>query len=112
MLSEKNNLTIIIVTYNSEAIINNCLTNISFDKNEVFIVDNNSSDKTLEIVANNFPSVKIIKNNNNIGFGRANNIALAQTKNDFALILNVDAQITQEDIEKTIKAFEIAFEKL
>jgi len=102
MLSEKNNLTIVIVTYNSEAIINNCLTNISFDKNEVFIVDNNSSDKTLEIVANNFPSVKIIKNNNNIGFGRANNIALAQTKNDFALILNVDAQITEEDIEKTI----------
>jgi GT2 family glycosyltransferase len=102
MLSEKNNLTIVIVTYNSEAIINNCLTNISFDKNEVFIVDNNSSDKTLEIVANNFPSVKIIKNNNNIGFGRANNIALAQTKNDFTLILNVDAQITEEDIEKTI----------
>ena len=102
MLVKNNNLTIIIVTYNSEAIINNCLTNISLEKNEIFIVDNNSSDKTLEIVANNFPSVKIIKNNNNIGFGRANNIALAQTKNDFALILNVDAQITQEDIEKTI----------
>jgi glycosyltransferase involved in cell wall biosynthesis len=53
MFTKNNNLTIIIVTYNSEAIINNCLTNISFDKNEVFIVDNNSSDKTLEIVANN-----------------------------------------------------------
>ena len=103
MLSEKSNLTIIIVTYNSEALINNCLANISLEKNEVFIVDNNSSDKTLEIIANNFPAVKIIKNNNNLGFGRANNIALAQTKNDFALILNVDAQITKEDIEKTLE---------
>jgi len=102
MLTKNNNLTIIIVTYNSEAIINNCLTNISLEKNEIFIVDNNSSDKTLEIVTNKFPSVKIIKNTNNQGFGRANNIGLAQTKNDFALILNVDAQITEEDIEKTI----------
>jgi GT2 family glycosyltransferase len=102
-MSEKNKLTIIIVTYNSDAIINNCLTNISLEKNEVFVIDNNSSDKTLEIVANNFPAVKIIKNSKNIGFGRANNIGLLQTTNDFALILNVDAQITEEDIEKTIE---------
>ena len=100
---EKNKLTIVIVTYNSDAIINNCLTSISLEKNEVFVVDNNSSDKTLESVANNFPTVKIIKNTKNIGFGRANNIALLQTTNDFALILNVDAQITEEDIEKTIE---------
>ena len=102
MLTENYNLTIIIVTYNSEAIISNCLSNILLEKKEIFVVDNNSSDKTLEIIANNFPSVKIIKNNNNVGFGRANNIALSQTKNDFALILNVDAQIAEEDIEKTI----------
>jgi uncharacterized protein (TIGR00159 family) len=102
-MSEKNKLTIIIVTYNSDAIINNCLTNISLEKNEVFVIDNNSSDKTLEIVANNFPAVKIIKNSKNIGFGRANNIGLLQITNDFALILNVDAQITEEDIEKTIE---------
>ena len=102
MLTKNYNLTIIIVTYNSEAIIYNCLSNILLEKKEIFVVDNNSSDKTLEIIANNFPAVKIIKNNNNLGFGRANNIALAQTKNDFALILNVDAQITKEDIEKTI----------
>lgn len=100
---EKNKLTIIIITYNSNAIINNCLASISLEKNEVFVVDNNSSDKTLESVANNFSTVKIIKNTKNIGFGRANNIALLQTTNDFALILNVDAQITEEDIEKTIE---------
>jgi len=72
------------------------------EKNEIIVVDNNSSDKTLEIIANNFPSVKIIKNTNNLGYSRANNIALSQIKTDFALILNVDAQITDEDIEKTI----------
>ena len=103
MLDENHKITIIIVTYNSKAIINNCLANISLENNEIFVVDNNSSDNTIEIIQNNFPSVKIIKNNNNIGFGRANNIALKQTQNDFALILNVDAQISDEDIKKTIE---------
>jgi GT2 family glycosyltransferase len=103
MLEQQNNPAIIIVTYNSEAIIGNCLKNINLEKHDIFVVDNKSSDKTIEIVANNFPSIKIIRNNNNIGFGRANNIALSQVKNDFALVLNVDAQITEEDIEKTIE---------
>ena len=98
----KNKLTIIIVTYNSEALIEHCLRNIALEKHEVFVVDNHSSDKTLEIISNNFPSVKIIKNNNNIGFSRANNIALLQTENDFALILNVDALIEEQDLQKTL----------
>ncbi len=99
----KNNLTIIIVTYNSQNLISNCLENINLKKNEVFVVDNNSSDATTKIVADKFPMVKIIKNSDNLGFSRANNIALSQTKNDFALILNVDAQISEEDIEKTVE---------
>ena len=103
MFEQKNNLTIVIVTYNSQNIISNSLENINLKKYEVFVVDNNSSDATTKIIADNFPTVKIIKNANNIGFGRANNLAFSQTKNDFALILNVDAQITEEDIEKTIK---------
>ena len=103
MPSQNTNLTIIIVTYNSEAIIHNCLSNISPENNEVFVVDNNSSDTTVKIIAENFKTVKIIKNPNNLGFGRANNIALSQTKNNFALILNVDAQISPDDIKKTIE---------
>ena len=103
MPSQNTNLTIIIVTYNSEAIIHNCLSNISPENNEVFVVDNNSSDTTVKIIADNFKTVKIIKNPTNLGFGRANNIALSQTKNNFALILNVDAQISPDDIKKTIE---------
>jgi GT2 family glycosyltransferase len=102
MINQKNNLTIILVTYNSEQIITNCLSNIVFEKNEVFVVDNNSSDATLRRIIENFDNVNIIKNNNNLGFARANNIALSQIKSDFALILNVDAQTSEEDIEKTI----------
>lgn len=100
------NLSIIIATYNSEAIIYSCLESLNFEKYEVFIVDNASKDKTLEIATKNFPQVKIIKNDKNIGYGRANNKVLKQIDKDFALLLNADARITEENIEKIINFLE------
>lgn len=92
-------LTIIVLTYNSAHIITDCLSNLNFDKYEVVVVDNNSSDDTIEVVRNNFPAAKIIESKKNIGFGRGNNIALEQTKTPFALVLNPDAIIKEKDVE-------------
>ncbi len=96
------NLTIIIVTFNSSDVITSCLNKINFDKYSVAVVDNASTDDTSEIISRNFPRVKIIKNDKNIGYGRANNIALRQTKTDFALILNPDAFISEDNIENIL----------
>ena len=96
-------LTIIIVTFNSAEIIENCLNSFDISKYDVFIVDNNSSDKTVEIIRSSFEFVKIIENSKNLGFGRANNIALNQAQTQFALILNPDAQIRDIDIEISLK---------
>ncbi len=63
------------------------------------MVDNASSDDVVQIVATNFPQVKIIKLAKNIGYGRANNVALRLVETEFALILNPDAFIFEEDIE-------------
>jgi len=101
----KKDLTIIIVTFNSSEIIERCLSNLGNKASElydIFIVDNNSRDNTVEIVSQKFPEVKIIKNRHNIGFGRANNIALRQAETDFALILNPDAFITKDNIAACI----------
>ncbi len=68
----------------------------------VLLVDNASSDNTIQIVADNFPQVKIIKLDKNIGYGRANNVALRQVETEFALILNPDAFILENDIEKIL----------
>ena len=92
-------LSIIIVTFNSSEVIKRCLSNLNKNKYNIVVVDNNSTDNTIQIIAHNFPKVKIIKNNNNVGYGRANNIALRQAKTDFALILNPDAIILEKDIE-------------
>ncbi len=92
-------LTIIIVTYNSSQIIKNCLSNINFDKYDVVIVDNASLDNTINLVKSSFSKVKIIKSNKNIGFSRANNLALRQVVTKYSLILNPDAIIKESDIE-------------
>lgn len=97
----KNNkeLSIIIVTFNSSSVIFDCLKSFNSNNYNIFVVDNASDDNTLEIVKNNFPTVKIIANSKNLGFGRANNMALKQIETPFALILNPDTLIFDDDIE-------------
>ncbi len=95
-------LSIIITTFNSEKVIENCLNKINFDDFEVYIVDNASSDNTISIVKNNFPLAKIIANTKNLGYSRGNNCALKIIKSDFALILNPDAFIFDEDLKITL----------
>jgi len=107
MTNSQNILSIIIVTYNSSKLIKSCLEAVSnIDQIKIYVVDNKSSDNTLEIVKNNFPQIDIIINSKNLGFSRANNLALKLVKTKFALVLNVDARINQEDIFKTIKILE------
>lgn len=95
-------LTFIITTYNSAGVIDNCLNKINFNNYEVIVVDNNSSDKTTEIIIEKYPLVNLIKNKKNHGYGRANNIGLRATTTPYALILNPDAFIFESDLEKLI----------
>ncbi len=95
-------LTIIILTYNSSHIIKNCLESFDCKKYDVVIVDNASSDNTIAFVTRSFPQVKIISNKVNAGFGRGNNVALRDIKTKYSLILNPDALISDQDIEKVI----------
>lgn len=93
------NLTIVVLAYNSANIIEQCLINLNFDKYKVVVVDNASRDNSVEFVRKNFPKVEIIKIPKNIGYGRGNNVALEQVNTEFALVLNPDAIILEEDIE-------------
>ena len=101
-MSFNRQLTFIITTYNSSGVIDNCLNKINFNNYEVIVVDNNSSDKTTEIIIEKYPLVNLIKNKKNHGYGRANNIGLRATTTPYALILNPDAFIFESDLEKII----------
>jgi len=73
---------------------------------EVFVVDNNSSDGSRTFFQGRFPGVKFIWNNENIGFSRANNIAVSQAKGKYILFLNPDTLVPEDCLEKCISFFE------
>lgn len=100
-------ILIIIVTFNGQKFIKKCLEDIyNLPQSEILIIDNNSNDKTIEIIENNYPKVHLIKNKENIGFGQANNIGLSyaiQNDFDFVLLLNQDTKIKNQTINALIE---------
>lgn len=102
-MKTKSRLSIVIVSFESAAIIADCLQKINLDKYQVFVVDNNSQDKTAKIIQEDFPQVNLIKLKQNIGYGRANNVALNQVETDYALILNPDAFMPEKDLDNVIE---------
>jgi len=67
---------------------------------EVFVVDNNSSDGSVAMVQDNFPSVQLIINHENLGFAKANNQALRLARGRFFLLLNPDMLVQPDTLEK------------
>ncbi len=103
-------LSIIIVSWNVKERLRENLKAIfqsktSFDF-DVFVVDNNSSDGSVEMVENNFPQVKLIKNKENFGFAKANNQAIEKVESDFVLLLNPDMKVFSDTFENMLKWME------
>lgn len=95
---------VVIVTYNGENWIKACLESIlnSTMPISVIVVDNNSSDKTVQIIKNDFKSVNLLEQKENLGFGKGNNLGLAYAlKNevDYVFLLNQDAFVANDTIE-------------
>ena len=85
-------LSIVIVNYNVKHYLRQCLFSLYAATEgiecEVFVVDNNSSDGSLEMLHDAFPQVKVIANSDNKGFAYANNQALRIATGDYILLLN------------------------
>jgi GT2 family glycosyltransferase len=93
-------LSIIVVNWNTRVLLAQCLASIQNslqdDFFEIIVVDNASSDGSLEMVQDRFPRVRLIKNDNNAGFARANNQAIQASRGQFILLLNSDAYFVDE----------------
>jgi GT2 family glycosyltransferase len=89
--------SVLIVNYNTRQLLLDCLhsvveTTIGIPV-EIWVVDNASTDGSVEAVQSSFPEVHVIANDTNLGFARANNQALTQTNGDILLLLNPDTQL-------------------
>ena len=69
---------------------------------EIFVVDNNSSDGSAALVAKEFPFVKLLVNQENLGFSRANNQAIRQSTGRYILLLNPDMLVEEDSLEKIL----------
>lgn len=93
----------IIVSYNFERWITNCLDSLRQSEHpaDVVVIDNCSQDHTVQLIEQHYPEVQLIKSNENLGFGKANNLGMqiAINKNyDFVFLLNQDAWIDRQTI--------------
>ena len=70
---------------------------------EVFVVDNNSIDGSVEMVKTRFPQVILIENKENAGFSKANNQALKIAKGEYHLLLNPDTIVEEDTFEKVVR---------
>lgn len=68
---------------------------------EVFIVDNASKDNSVKVIKEAFPNVTLLENKTNVGFGRANNQVLDLVKGDYVLLLNTDAFVEADTLQKS-----------
>lgn len=103
-------VSVIFVSYNTAQISLKALESLygsigNFDL-EVFVVDNASKDNSVEVIKEKYPHLTLIENKTNVGFGRANNQALAIAKGDYILLLNTDAFVQTDTLQKTVRYME------
>ena len=99
-------LSVIIVNYNVKYFLEQALLSIQRAAigltYEVWVVDNNSVDGSQEMVREKFPFVKLIANNGNEGFSKANNQAIVKSSGDFILLLNPDTVLSEDTLIKCL----------
>ncbi|XOU94880.1 MAG: glycosyltransferase family 2 protein [Candidatus Kerfeldbacteria bacterium] len=103
-------LSIVIVNYNNRGLLRQCLKSVFInlkDSNctyKIVMVDNNSSDGSVPLVRDEYPSVRLIPLENNLGYAKGVNIGIKSLESKYYLVLNMDTTIVQEHaIEDMIK---------
>ena len=103
-------ISIIIVNWNTKDLLRNCLDSIYKTLRdityEIIVVDNGSSDGSVDMLREEFPQVKVIENRENRGFGAANNQGLRVMTSRYALLLNTDTILTENAIHELFSFME------
>ena len=100
-------LSVIIVSYNVRDYLDQCLQTVqeaieNIDGTEVFVVDNASADDTMTVLPPRYPQVKFIASNENLGFARANNLAIRQSTGEYVLLLNPDTTVAVNTLRNAV----------
>lgn len=96
-------LSIVILSFNVEKLLLDCLKSLPANPDwEIIVIDNASSDSSVQLTKANFPKVKLIRNKSNLGFAAGNNVALHQCTSPYILLLNPDTKVYPNTIEMVL----------
>ena len=99
-------LSVIIVSYNVKHYLYQCLDSVCRAlkgiEAEIFVVDNHSRDGSVAYVSKRFENVNYVESNHNLGFARANNIAIRQSEGEYVLLLNPDTVVGENTIKNVL----------
>ena len=99
-------LSVVIVSYNVRRFVEQCLDSVHKAsegiETEAFVVDNASQDDTVEAIGKEYPWVRLIANDDNLGFARANNIAIRQSVGEYVLLLNPDTIVAEQTLRQAV----------
>jgi len=96
-------VSIILVSYNTKDLTRDCIKSV-YEKTqgvsyEIWVIDNASTDGSVEMVKEEFPGVKLIESKENLGFGRANNLAIRQSTAKYCFLLNTDTILLNNAVQ-------------
>ncbi len=100
-------VSVIIVSWNARKYLEQCLTTLTEEvcryPMEIIVVDNKSSDGSIECVQQQFPQVRLICNDANVGFAKANNLGIAQSRGKYLCLVNSDVKVLSGCITKLVE---------
>ena len=100
-------LTVVIVNYNVCFYLEQCLLSVQKAlegiEGEIYVVDNHSKDGSVAYLSARFPAVHFIDSNHNLGFARANNIAIRQSCGEYVLLLNPDTIVGEHTLSDVLQ---------
>lgn len=104
-------LTILLVNYNTRELLDDCLGRLMqalqpWPASPVVVVDNDSSDGSPAHLERHWPQVRLIRSGGNLGFGRANNLAVPLLDTPFLLLLNTDAFVAPDTLSAALARME------
>jgi GT2 family glycosyltransferase len=103
-------LSIVIVSWNTQQVLRSCLASIfahpPSSTFETVVVDNGSTDASVATVRADFPQVQVIENGSNLGFSRATNQGIRQTRGRFVLLLNSDTEVQPGVFDRLTRCME------
>lgn len=99
----------VILNWNGHDVLAKCLDSVmrtDYHNLEIVVVDNASTDRSQAMVRDQYPSIRLVENRENLGYVGGNNVGIGSTRSDYVVLLNNDTTVDRSWIRELVKAAE------